>query len=176
MPKSKRLINYNMSDPCEVPQPFRNNRFSIVFGKPEMKVIEPMITAVNIPALAMPEAVTVSRNREGWVPGDKISYGQMTVSFILDENLANYKAVYAWMLQNRNTQTVFMGDVTVTIYSGKNNPLMTIRFPGTFPVSLSDIPLSAQETDPQPVIAQMVLQFDRMEVISDNVVIGEERR
>lgn len=159
------FINIGMSStPCQPPQPFRNNKFAVTIGREGSSVIESMITAVNIPDMAINDAPVVYNNREGWVPGNRVNYGTVDVEFIVDAELTNYLWIYEWMLQNRNHQNFFAVDMTYTIYSAKNNVVATVKFISCFPKSISSIPLNSQELDPQPVKASSVFQFDRLEV------------
>lgn len=161
------------STACQPPQPFRNNKFAVTIGREGASVFESMITAINIPDMAINDASVVHKNREGWVPGDRVNYGEITVEFIVDSELINYMWIYEWMLQNRNHQNFFAVDTTVTLYTAKNNPIATVKFISCFPKTLSDIQLNAQELDPPPVKVSTVFQFDRMEVTVHGRTLGD---
>ena len=62
---------------------------------------------------------------------DKITYSPLEVSFLIDENLINYKEIYDWIKSNVETDqpiTNHVRDLTLTIMSSANNVAKQIRF------------------------------------------------
>ena len=57
-------------------------------------------TGVNVPSISVAEVQQPTRyGANVKVPGDKISYGEITVTFIVDENMENWTELYTWMSQ-----------------------------------------------------------------------------
>ena len=97
-------------------------------------------------------------------PGDKINYGEVTVNFIVDENMENWTEMYTWMSQitsstdpdkyrslvgaNRKAGEPYDGsgdpdavfsDMTIVVTTAANNPNRYIRIQDAFPTSLGEI-------------------------------------
>jgi|TARA_R110000868_G_scaffold409664_1_gene695608 hypothetical protein len=90
------------------------------------------------------------------VPGDKLTFGELTCMIILDENMNSYIEMYKWLsrIVQTNYKTNFNGasgsnnitaqppthaDVTLSILSSANNVTRKIRYIDCIPVSLGNI-------------------------------------
>ena len=122
-------------------------------------------TGVNVPSISVAEVQQPTRyGANVKVPGDKISYGEITVTFIVDENMENWTELYTWMSQitsstdpdkyrslvgaNRRANEPYDGsgdydavysDMTIVVTTAANNPNRYIRIEGAFPTSLGEI-------------------------------------
>ena len=52
----------------------------------------------NVPGISLGEGTQVTPLKDISIPGDKVSYGSLDVSFLVDENLNNYKEVHDWII------------------------------------------------------------------------------
>jgi hypothetical protein len=55
-------------------------------------------TAANIPDLSLGEAVIPTPYKDIPIMGDKLTFGNLEVSFIVDEYLENYISIHDWLL------------------------------------------------------------------------------
>ena len=55
-------------------------------------------TSARIPELSLQTTVQPSYLKDIDVPGEKITYGDLTIQFLVDENMENYKTVYDWIV------------------------------------------------------------------------------
>ena len=55
-------------------------------------------TAANIPDLSLGEAVIPTPYKDIPIMGDKITFGNLDVSFIVDEHLENYVSIHNWLI------------------------------------------------------------------------------
>jgi hypothetical protein len=53
--------------------------------------------AVRIPEITLPVATQPSYLKDIDVPGEKLTYGDLTIKFLIDENLENYMAIHNWL-------------------------------------------------------------------------------
>ena len=60
--------------------------------------VEFFIQTVNLPGITLGSAIVPSPLYDYPVPGDKITYQSLDISFLVDENLNNYKELHDWML------------------------------------------------------------------------------
>ena len=81
------------------------------------------------------------------VAGDKVTYGAFEASYLIDEDLNNYKEIFDWIKSNVETNhsrsaiaTNHTRDLTLTIMNSANNVTKQIRFVDAFPTSISSLP------------------------------------
>jgi len=122
-------------------------------------------TGVNVPSVSVAE-VTQPTNLgvNVKVPGDKITFGELSINFIVDENMENWTEMYTWMSAitgstdpekfrslvgaNRRADEPYDGsgdydalysDMTIVVTTAANNPNRYIRIQDAFPTSLGEI-------------------------------------
>ena len=59
--------------------------------------VEFFIQTVNLPGISIAEATVPTPLYDYPVPGDEISYQSLDISFLVDENLNNYKELHDWL-------------------------------------------------------------------------------
>ena len=122
-------------------------------------------TGVNVPSVSVAEVQQPTNlGRNVLIPGDKINFGEITVTFIVDENMENWTELYQWMSQitsstdpekyrslvgaARRADLPYDGsgdpdavysDMTIVVTTAANNPNRYIRIQGAFPTSLGEI-------------------------------------
>ena len=69
-------------------------RFKIV----KLPQVEFFIQTVNLPGISLGSATIPTPLYDYPVPGDKITYQSLDISFLVDENLNNYKELHDWLL------------------------------------------------------------------------------
>ena len=98
--------------------------------------------------------------------GDLMMFEDFTMTFMVDETLANYREIFNWLVNigapSNHTQfnklsradgvdmtgdRNLYSDIVITILSSKNNPVVKIQMFEAFPTSLTAIEYSQQETD-----------------------------
>ena len=85
--------------------------------------------------------------------GDKINFGSFEISYLIDEDLLNYKEIFDWMKSNvetkhsTTTSSDHYRDMTLTVMNSANNVTKQIKFVDAYPTSLSSIPFDITTTD-----------------------------
>ena len=75
---------------------------------------------VNLPDVTMPFTEVPTRFRQfPIVAGGGVTYGDLTVSFIVDEELINWKEIYNWIRTNGNSEEHM---------EQKNQSIVMVRF------------------------------------------------
>ena len=67
------------------------------FGISQLPKVEYFTTAVNIPGINLGSAVIPTPYKDIPTMGDKITYDNLTISFLVDEHLENYISLHEWM-------------------------------------------------------------------------------
>tara|TARA_Y100001934_G_C12159331_1_gene681218 strand:- start:370 stop:918 length:549 start_codon:yes stop_codon:yes gene_type:complete len=131
--------------------------------------------SVSIPNIDLGVAVQTSYLRDIPVPGDKLSYGDLSVDFFIDENLENYLQIERWMRSLGFPETIAeavsldpqkdslldgaRSDGTLLIYNSSFNPIASILFKDAFPVSLTPVPFTADVTDINYIMATATFKY-----------------
>ena len=67
------------------------------FGINQLPKVEFFTTAANIPGINLGDAIFETPFKSIPIMGDKLTYEQLTISFIVDEFLENYRSLHEWM-------------------------------------------------------------------------------
>jgi hypothetical protein len=118
-------------------------------------------------------------------PGENIDFGDLTLSFLVDEDLENYleiqnwmrgigfpeslQEIYRWQNQDaiKNYPSNYMyenelnlySDGTLAIYNSADNPNFKVIFENMFPYALSPLNFDAQSTDVQYLTATVNFKY-----------------
>jgi len=120
-------------------------------------------TGVNIPSVNIGETLQPTRlGANIKLPGDKVNYGEMTITFIVDENMENWTEMFSWMegitastdtekyrlltgasksvkYDGSGDATEMYSDMTIVVTTAANNPNRYIRIQDAYPSSLGEI-------------------------------------
>ena len=106
--------------------------------------------SASIPEIAMPfaEVQTPYRNVP-IVSSGGVSYGDLNVRFIIDEDLKNYLVIHNWikeygLAEKRADSADAYSNARLQIMTSHNNVNHIVEFRNMFPVSLSSVPLMLQ--------------------------------
>ena len=135
----------------------------------------------NIPSmdLGIAEQPTYLKNID--VPGDKIQFGDLTLRFLVDEDLVNYMELQRWIrglgypesmdeFRKLEGEAVLPGnfgnagddiysDVTLQILSSNLVPAFQVVFNDLFPYSLSTVTFDATDTDIEYYTADVSFKY-----------------
>ena len=64
----------------------------------KLPLVEFFIQTVNLPGISLGQATVPTPLYDYPVPGDAITYSSLDISFLVDENLNNYKELHDWLL------------------------------------------------------------------------------
>lgn len=158
---------------CEVKQNYlMNNGYQLII--PKFPNTEFHATNFNFPAIMLPTVGIENPLLRTPVAGEKMVYEPMTVNFIIDEHMRNYKEIHKWMssisfdtdnikfttFAGRN-EGQFLGeqDIKVAILSNKGNPIEYITFFDAVPTMLSGFEMTQQDPTTNYVMASVSFEF-----------------
>lgn len=125
---------------------------------------------VNLPGINMAgEPAQVTPFIDAPLPGDKMTYDPLTITFLIDEQMYSWTTIQDWIkgvtfpdnfnqYKNLNLQQQLQlqqkitggkpqySDAMLTVFSNKNNPVLSISFIDVFPISLSPVEFSVAES------------------------------
>jgi hypothetical protein len=170
MPLDRQLANRNFLQPTG---------FKFTLGK--YPKVDFFSNTAQIPSINLGVAFQPTYLKDIPIPGDKLTYDDLTLSFLVDEDLVNYRIVHQWLErfgypesveqyqdlldleEGPNTGKQFaeagQSDGTLIIYNSNFNPVASVVFTGMFPVSLSTIEFDAKATDVEYVTASVTFKY-----------------
>lgn len=108
--------------------------------------------------------------------GHTLSFGDLSVTFKVDEDMGNYMEIYNWMVGlgfpsefseysdlNRSDEGLY-SDASLVILSSQKNPSILFKFINLFPVSLSSIELDTTQDDVTYADITVDFAYDRFYV------------
>ena len=111
------------------------------------------------------------------IPGERLTYGDLTLRFLVDENMENYISVYNWLkgLGFPETTQQFAAlnkdkdgirdpkqafcDGTLSILNSNYREVAKVKFNDLFPTSLTSLDFDATNTDVQYFTAEATFKY-----------------
>lgn len=107
------------------------------------------------------------------MPGDKLTYGELTANIIVDEEMHSYKEMHSWLrrlveeeVTTTKTQspTPSIGDITLHIMSSHNNEIAKIRYINCVPTSIGNISFQSTTSGVEYLVFPVSFKFGYFEV------------
>ena len=164
------------------------------FGINQLPKVEFFTVAANIPGINMGEAIFPTPFKDIPIMGDKLTYENLEITFIIDEFLENYLSIYGWITgqgfpqsrqqfidfrdttsetgtlnTSRGTVTgdrSLVSDATLSILSNKNNPIVEVRFRDMFPVSLGALEYDQGADDVSPITVDVTFKYQQYTIVA----------
>ena len=123
------------------------------------------------------------------IPGDKMTFGDLNLSFLVNEDLDNYYEIYKWLkgLTTPKHQEEFyqylntvnekgrpkdfdkqMSDARLLILNSNYNVISTINFYNIFPTSLTTLECDSSATDINYLTADVNFKYTLYEITDKN--------
>jgi len=124
------------------------------------------VQTMVLPDVVVNPAQLSTRSRNIAIAADKIEYGAFECSFLVDENLINYKEIYDWLYNqvDDNQSPSNVRDITLSIMSSANNVTKQIRFIDSYPTVLSALPFDITTTDVEYLTAVVSFNYSYFEI------------
>ncbi len=146
---------------------------------------------VNIPSLTLGIANQPSYLKDIPRPGEKIDFEDLTLTFLVDEDLTNYMEIQNWIrgigfpesldqiydFQQDDTLTVMnkalrnqginlYSDGSLLILNNVNLPKFKVTFDGMFPYYLSTLTFDATQSDLEYFTAQVSFKYNIYNIVT----------
>ncbi len=134
-------------------------------------------TSAAIPSISFATTIQPSYLKDIDVPGEKLDYENLSVRFLVDEDLANYMAIHNWMtglgypesLGDFKTEVTKddgsidmnqqFSDGSLTIQNSNYRTTAVVKFKDLFPVSLTSLEFDTGVTDIQYFTAEATFRY-----------------
>jgi len=132
--------------------------------------------SARIPQITLDVARQSTYLKDLDVPGEKLNYGDLTIKFIVDENMENYITIYDWLVglgfpeittqfkdlttvENKRDMKAQFSDGTLRVLNSNFKEVAKVKFLDLFPVSLSSLDFDASASDVQYFTAEASFKY-----------------
>ena len=170
-----------MATACNFPGQITNRNFLSPAGFKFTLAKEPKVSffcnSVRIPEINLALAMQPSYLKDIDIPGEKITYGDLTIRFLVDENLENYMAIHNWITGLGFPETTAeytdlitndkgiqdpkeaFSDGSLSILNSNYRSAAIVKFNDLFPYSLTSLDFDATITDVQYFTAEASFKY-----------------
>ena len=123
---------------------------------------------VNIPGISLSNTIQSTPFANIPIEGDVLEFEDLTIGFIVDEDMQNYLELYNWLQslgfpdkysQYDNETSSIKSDVNILIHTNKSNPNYSIVFKDVFPVSFGTISFDTNATTLDSIVVDASFKY-----------------
>ncbi|QBP06172.1 tail completion protein [Synechococcus phage S-B68] len=176
--------NNNSLPPYEANVGIENRNFlspiGFRFAIDKMRGVDFFCQSATVPQMTMGSVDTGTRFNRIPQPGDELNYDDLTIRFLVDENMKNFYQVHDWMRQiatpysskefkykrgkiesqnDKENNVQWRSDCSLFILSSNYQPVAEFVFKDAFPVSLTSLPFDAANEDIRYFTAECQLKY-----------------
>ena len=140
--------------------------------------------SARIPEISLGTATQPSYLKDVDIPGDKLTFGDFSLRFMVDENLVNYMKIHNWMsglgypestkeFKDLTTDPNTSGraldqqfsDGSLHILNSNFRDVAIVKFRDLFPVYLTSLEFEASDTDIQYFTAEVTFKYTIYDIV-----------
>ena len=133
---------------------------------------------VNLPTLTLGNFPQSTPFSQAIIAGDTLDYGPLTIQFLVDDGMENYKSIHNWLVglgfpENHNQYQNILdsatlsgsnvkksySDATLMILGNTNTAIQTVQFVDVFPESLDSITFVSNSQDVQYLVGSATFRY-----------------
>ena len=142
--------------------------------------------SARIPEINLGTAIQPSYLKDLDIPGDKLTYGDFNLRFLVDENLENYMSVHNWLTglgypettqdykdlltqpdDIRDSEKAY-SDGSLHILNSNFRDVAIVKFKNLFPISLSSLEFEATDNDINYFTADVTFKYTVYNILSSD--------
>lgn len=140
---------------------------------------------VNLPTLSLGSSVQNTPLAANNIPGDMLDFSPLTVQFLVDENMSNYKAIHNWMVglgfpeknsqyddmlassvnANASNSAKAYSDAVLGVLGNTGSTIQTIQFIDLYPESLESLTFLSTSQDVQYLVGVATFRYTHYKFI-----------
>jgi hypothetical protein len=138
--------------------------------------------SASLPGLSLTEVPRNTPFIDLYVPGEKLLYDTLNITFLVDEDLVGWQEIHDWIramtfpydfeeyVNLKNLSSVAQSrsinrlppqysDASMTIYTNKNNPNIRVQFKDLFPISLGGLVFNSSDSAENIITSDVTFRF-----------------
>ena len=137
----------------------------------------------RIPDITLGTAIESTYLKDIDIPGEKLTYGELNVRFLVDENLENYMKIHNWLTglgfpesaqdfidQTTNQDSLRdlgeqYSDGALHILNSNYNDIAVVKFKDLFPTYLTSLEFDATESDINYFTADVTFKYTIYDIV-----------
>lgn len=127
------------------------------------------VTSANLPGITLGEIVQPTPLMPTQVPGNDLTWEPLNITFLVDENLNNWREMYDWLIgigfpseygeyKTQKAKQIY-SDATLTILNSNMNANYIVQFKDLFPTSLSEVSFDSASADIEGIKATATFRY-----------------
>jgi hypothetical protein len=133
--------------------------------------------SANIPGISIGQIELPTPTSTGYMAGDEVAFEELTISFVIDENMKNWLSIYDWIialgvptmgdreaLSKLQSEGAERTSAVLTVLTGAMNAQLNFYFNEVWPLNLSSIEFNSTSTEVDYVIANVSFRYDNYRV------------
>lgn len=125
----------------------------------------------NLPGITLGTTLQYTPFTDMTGPGDKIQFEPFTIDFMIDETMANYLAIWGWIIglgfpnnytefiDGPNRNLVHTSDGFLQILGSDNVVIKTVKFVDMFPTNLTAVSFQSTDSDVNYIQATATFEY-----------------
>lgn len=169
----------NTTISCPIPEnitPLSPNGF--MFNVTKLPDLSFFCQQANIPGITLGDPEFANPFATQPIPGDHLTYDQLTVQFLIDSEMRNYRAIYNWIIAlgfpqgydqyvtyqqgdtlNYSELAKNYSDGSLQVLAGNNQTVATIQFVDMFPTTIESLLFQSTNTDVQYLVGNVTFRY-----------------
>jgi hypothetical protein len=131
---------------------------------------------VLVPGVTANPVETQTPLRKFYSVPDHLNYADLDLTFIIDENMENYREIYEWLKgigtpdnleqydKLKNSVDGDQSDITIMLLNSHKNPNIEFTFSNAFPIGLTPISLDLAQQDVVYAEATVTMRYDAFDI------------
>ncbi len=158
---------------------------NFVFDIHRLRELNYFCTSVVLPGISFINVDVPTMFKTMPEPGDLLVFEPITITFIVDENLLNYRTIFEWMvgltfpnnfsqyetLKNTSLGNNVKSDCVLHILDNKKQENIQAYFTDAFPISLSPLQFDIKQTDREPITADVSFAYQEYKFLYKEVEV-----
>ena len=158
---------------------FQPTGFRVILDRRFYSHLQFYVARINHPGAQNAANDTAFKRTSVPFPGNTMTYGELTMDVLLDEDFESYKEMYDWMLRLCNEEQIAQrvdfkssqdpiptyADIHVTALTHANNKNVEFRYKDCVPVSIGDVNFDAQNQGVDFITFPASFRFSYFEIV-----------
>lgn len=148
--------------------------FKIVFKR--LPNVEFFSNKILLPSVTTNAVKSDTPLRAYYSVGDHLNYADLDLTFIIDENMANYREIFDWLKgigspdsldqydKLKDSADGDTSDITIMILNSHKNPNLEVTFLNAMPIGLTPVSLDLSNQDVIYPEATVTMRYDAFDI------------